>query len=97
MPTKTKILEQNKLKEPKMFKVLLLNDEVTTMDFVIEVLISVFHHDFNNASKIMLEVHSKGSGVCGIYTQEIALSKQKKVNDMAKMANFPLQTRVEEE
>ncbi|MCH5335817.1 MAG: ATP-dependent Clp protease adaptor ClpS [Campylobacter sp.] len=94
---KTKTLEQTKLKEPKMFKVLLINDDVTTMDFVVEVLMGIFNHDFNNANKIMLEVHCNGSGVCGIYTQEIALSKQKKVSDMAKIANFPLQTRVEEE
>lgn len=94
---KTKTLEQTKLKEPKMFKVLLINDDITTMDFVVEVLMGIFNHDFNNANKIMLEVHCNGSGVCGIYTQEIALSKQKKVSDMAKIANFPLQTRVEEE
>ncbi|EJD2692731.1 ATP-dependent Clp protease adaptor ClpS, partial [Campylobacter coli] len=88
---------KSKLKEPKMFKVILLNDDVTTMDFVIEVLINIFYHDFETANKIMLEVHLNGSGICGIYTQEIALSKQKKVSDAAKLVNFPLQTRVEEE
>ncbi|EAJ8316126.1 ATP-dependent Clp protease adaptor ClpS, partial [Campylobacter coli] len=92
-----KVLEKSKLKEPKMFKVILLNDDVTTMDFVIEVLINIFYHDFETANKIMLEVHLNGSGICGIYTQEIALSKQKKVSDAAKLVNFPLQTRVEEE
>ncbi|EGT2877879.1 ATP-dependent Clp protease adaptor ClpS, partial [Campylobacter coli] len=55
------------------------------------------YHDFETANKIMLEVHLNGSGICGIYTQEIALSKQKKVSDAAKLVNFPLQTRVEEE
>ncbi|EAJ9123814.1 ATP-dependent Clp protease adaptor ClpS [Campylobacter coli] len=94
---KLKVLEKSKLKEPKMFKVILLNDDVTTMDFVIEVLINIFYHDFETANKIMLEVHLNGSGICGIYTQEIALSKQKKVSDAAKLENFPLQTRVEEE
>ncbi|EGK8164537.1 ATP-dependent Clp protease adaptor ClpS [Campylobacter coli] len=94
---KSKVLEKNKLQEPKMFKVVLLNDDVTTMDFVIEILMNIFHHDFETASKIMLEVHLNGSGICGVYTQEIALSKQKKVSDAAKLANFPLQTRVEEE
>ncbi len=94
---KSKVLEKSKLQEPKMFKVVLLNDDVTTMDFVIEILMNIFHHDFETASKIMLEVHLNGSGICGIYTQEIALSKQKKVSDAAKLANFPLQTRVEEE
>lgn len=94
---KSKVLEKSKLQEPKMFKIVLLNDDVTTMDFVIEILMNIFHHDFETASKIMLEVHLNGSGICGVYTQEIALSKQKKVSDAAKLANFPLQTRVEEE
>ncbi len=94
---KSKVLEKSKLQEPKMFKVVLLNDDVTTMDFVIEILMNIFHRDFETASKIMLEVHLNGSGICGVYTQEIALSKQKKVSDAAKLANFPLQTRVEEE
>lgn len=94
---KSKVLEKSKLQEPKMFKVVLLNDDVTTMDFVIEILMNIFHHDFETASKIMLEVHLNGSGICGVYTQEIALSKQKKVSDAAKLVNFPLQTRVEEE
>ncbi|HEB9319558.1 TPA: ATP-dependent Clp protease adaptor ClpS [Campylobacter coli] len=94
---KSKVLEKSKLQEPKMFRVVLLNDDVTTMDFVIEILMNIFHHDFETASKIMLEVHLNGSGICGVYTQEIALSKQKKVSDAAKLANFPLQTRVEEE
>ncbi|QWU80420.1 ATP-dependent Clp protease adaptor ClpS [Campylobacter novaezeelandiae] len=94
---KTQILEHTKLKEPKMFKVLLLNDDITTMDFVIEILMNIFHHSFEVANNIMLEVHCNGSGVCGIYTQEIALSKQKQVSNAALMANFPLKTRVEEE
>lgn len=94
---KEKTLEQNKLAKPKMFKVILLNDNVTTMDFVIEILMNIFGHNFEIASKIMLEVHCNGSGVCGIYSQEIALSKQKKVFEAAKLANFPLQTKVEEE
>ncbi|MBZ7928869.1 ATP-dependent Clp protease adaptor ClpS [Campylobacter sp. LH-2024] len=94
---KVKTLEQSKLQEPKMFKVILLNDDITTMDFVIEILMNIFHHNFENASKIMLEVHLNGSGICGIYTQEIALSKQKKVFEAAQMANFPLKVKVEEE
>lgn len=94
---KIKLEEQIKLEEPRMFKVILINDEVTTMDFVIEILMNIFHHDLDSASKLMLEIHCSGSGVCGIYTQEIALSKQKQVQNAAKIANFPLQTRIEEE
>jgi ATP-dependent Clp protease adaptor protein ClpS len=89
--------QESKLAEPKMFKLLLLNDDITTMDFVIEVLMGIFHYDFATASRIMLEVHHNGSGVCGIFTEEIALSKQKQVSKAAKEANFPLQTRIEEQ
>ena len=95
--SKTKTLTKTKLKEPKMFKLLLLNDEVTTMEFVIEILMKIFYFDFERASALMLEIHYQGSGVCGVFTQEIALSKQKQVQDAAKMANFPLKTRIEEE
>lgn len=94
---KIQTLEQIKLSEPKMYKVILLNDDETTMDFVIEILMNIFHQNFKKASEIMLEIHHNGSGICGIYTQEIALSKQKQVIDAAKLANFPLQTKVEEE
>ncbi|EOW0925470.1 ATP-dependent Clp protease adaptor ClpS [Campylobacter upsaliensis] len=94
---KLESLQKEHLQEPKMYKVVLLNDDVTTMDFVIEVLMHVFFHSFTKANEIMLKIHYEGSGVCGIYTQEIALSKQKKVQNMAKEAQFPLQSRVEEE
>ncbi|TQR61165.1 ATP-dependent Clp protease adaptor ClpS [Campylobacter troglodytis] len=94
---KTDFCEELDLKEPKMFKVLLLNDDTTTMDFVIEILMSIFHYDLEGASRIMLDIHCNGSGVCGIYTEEIALSKKKQVESAAKEANFPLQTRIEEE
>ena len=89
--------EDSQLAEPKMYKLLLLNDEVTTMDFVIEVLMQIFHYNFADASRIMLEVHHNGSGVCGIFTEEIALSKQKQVKIAAQEADFPLQTMIEEE
>lgn len=94
---KTELAGELKLKEPRMFKLLLLNDEFTTMDFVIEILMKIFHYNLENASKIMLDIHYNGSGVCGVYTEEIALSKQKQVKEAAKIANFPLQTRIEEE
>lgn len=94
---KTESLEKLELSEPKMFKLLLLNDEVTTMDFVIEILMDIFHFDLDAASRLMFEIHYQGSGVCGVYTEEIALSKQKQVKQAAKIANFPLQTRIEEE
>ncbi|MCR2062579.1 ATP-dependent Clp protease adaptor ClpS [Campylobacter helveticus] len=94
---KLESLQKEDLQEPKMYKVVLLNDDVTTMDFVIEVLMRVFFHSFEKASELMMQIHYEGSGVCGIYTQEIALSKHKKVQIMAMEAQFPLQSRVEEE
>ncbi|AJC94340.1 ATP-dependent Clp protease adaptor ClpS [Campylobacter volucris] len=97
MSLKNEILEQQKLAQPKLFKVLLLNDDITTMEFVVDVLINIFHHDFEKASAIMLEIHHQGSGVCGIYTEEIALSKKQQVDIAAKNNNFPLQTRIEEQ
>lgn len=97
MSLKNEILEQQKLAQPKLFKVLLLNDDITTMEFVVDVLINIFHHDFERASAIMLEIHHQGSGVCGIYTEEIALSKKQQVDIAAKNNNFPLQTRIEEQ
>ena len=87
---KVQIEEKINLKQPKMYKVILLNDDITTMDFVIEVLMSVFHYNFEKANQVMLDVHCNGAGICGIYTQEIALSKQKQVMQLAKKANFPL-------
>ncbi len=86
-----------KLDEPRMFKVLLLNDDVTTMDFVVEVLMDIFHYDIDSASRIMLEIHHLGRGVCGVYTEEIALSKQRQVMQAAAKANFPLKVELEEE
>ena len=94
---KTDIYEELKLAAPKMFKILLLNDDVTTMDFVIEVLMDIFHFDLDSAGRIMLEIHNTGSGVCGVFTEEIALSKQKQVQIAAQKANFPLQTKIEVE
>ena len=64
---KIQTLEQIKLSEPKMYKVILLNDDETTMDFVIEILMNIFHQNFKKASEIMLEIHHNGSGVCGIW------------------------------
>ena len=95
--TQTRVLEQTKLAQPKLFKLFLLNDDTTTMDFVIEILMDIFHYDLEKATHIMLAIHTDGEGVAGIFTQEIALSKQKQVQVAAKEADFPLQTRIEEQ
>ncbi|MBK6426170.1 MAG: ATP-dependent Clp protease adaptor ClpS [Blastocatellia bacterium] len=83
-------------RQPPMFNVLLHNDNFTTMEFVIEVLISVFHHDEPTAFRIMLQVHNEGLGVAGVYPFEIAESKAAKVMRLAREQEFPLLCSVEE-
>ena len=90
-------IEQNEVKEPRRYKVLLLNDDYSSMDFVIKVLMSIFHHSYEKATDIMLSVHEKGLGLCGIYTYEIAETKVSHVRKMAKNEKFPLRAIMEEE
>lgn len=88
--------EEQKLDEPKMYRVILHNDHYTTMDFVIEVLIKIFHMDSGKATEIMLNVHKKGKGICGIYSYDIAVTKINQVHQMAKERDFPLKSSYEE-
>jgi ATP-dependent Clp protease adaptor protein ClpS len=90
-------ITKKKVQLPKKYKVLLHNDDYTTMEFVIFVLQSVFHKPLNEAEKIMLEVHRKGVGLCGIYTYEIAESKVKKVERLARDNSHPLMCTFEAE
>jgi ATP-dependent Clp protease adaptor protein ClpS len=84
------------LEEPRMFKVLLHNDDYTTMEFVVEVLQRIFLKSFAEATQIMLNVHRSGLGVCGIYTGEVAETKVAMVHHMARESGFPLQCSMEE-
>ncbi|ABN52448.1 MAG TPA: ATP-dependent Clp protease adaptor ClpS [Hungateiclostridium thermocellum] len=84
-------------KKPKMYKVILLNDDYTTMDFVVEILITVFHKTAADATRIMLDVHRKGKGVVGVYTYDIARSKIALVEKMAAEREFPLAAVMEPE
>lgn len=77
-------------KKPKMYRVILLNDDYTTMDFVIEILIAVFNKNAAEATRIMLDVHEKGKGIVGIYTYDIARTKIVQVEQIAKEREFPL-------
>jgi ATP-dependent Clp protease adaptor protein ClpS len=86
-----------KVEKPPLFKVLLHNDDFTTMEFVVEVLQAVFHHDLQRATRIMLHVHQRGVGVAGTYPMEIAESKAEKVMSLARAAEFPLLCTVEPE
>ena len=81
---------ENEIKEPDMYRVILHNDHYTTMDFVVEVLIKVFHKNILDATKIMLDVHKKGKGIVGVYTYDIARTKVSLVNQMSKSKEFPL-------
>ena len=84
-----------KLKRPPMFRVVLLNDDYTTMEFVIDVLTNIFNHSAEKAREIMLHVHQKGAGVCGVYTREIAESKVEQVIQYAQSEKHPLQCTME--
>lgn len=86
-----------KVKKPPLFKVLLLNDDFTPMDFVVHVLQKFFRMSLQDATKVMLAVHQKGIGVCGIYTYEIAETKVRAVLAYAKTHQHPLQCTLEEE
>ncbi|MCL2765234.1 MAG: ATP-dependent Clp protease adaptor ClpS [Treponema sp.] len=84
-----------KYKEPEQFRVVLLNDHFTTMDFVVEVLMIIFHKGIDDAYKIMLDVHKKGKGIVGVYTWDIAVTKTEQVHVAAKANEFPLRCIVE--
>lgn len=84
-----------KLRRPPLYRVILLNDDYTTMDFVIRVLMDIFHHGEEAASQIMLHVHQKGAGICGVYTREIAESKVEQVMQYARQNQHPLQCTME--
>jgi len=85
------------LQEPKKYKVFLLNDDFSTMDFVIDVLVRVFRKSVEEASTIMMNIHNKGKELCGTYTYEIATTKVAQVKSMAREKGFPLKAIMEEE
>ena len=93
------VLERTKqeTKRPELYKVLLLNDDYTTMDFVIEVLEGVFNKPPAEAYRIMMAVHTQGKGLCGVYPFEIAETKVQTVIDLARDNGFPLKATMEPE
>ena len=86
-----------KTKKPSLYKVLMLNDDYTPMEFVIEVLEKYFNKKREEATQIMLHVHQKGIGMCGIYTYEIAETKAVQVTNYARKYEHPLQLQLEKE
>jgi len=84
-----------KFKEPEQFRVILLNDHYTTMEFVVGILMVIFNKSMDEASRIMLDVHNKGKGIVGIYTWDIAVTKTEQVHAAAKESEYPLKCIVE--
>ena len=84
-----------KLKEPDEYRVILLNDDYTTMDFVVMVLVDIFGKNLEDANRIMLDVHKKGKGIVGQYTWDIAATKAEQVHALARENEFPLKCIVE--
>ncbi|MCF6340424.1 MAG: ATP-dependent Clp protease adaptor ClpS [Sulfurimonas sp.] len=95
--TDLELIEETLIKHPKKYKVLILNDDYTSVEFVIEILISIFHKSYKEAELITLEVHKQEKGVCGIYTNEIAETKIMQVHKKARESGFPLRAQKEEE
>ncbi len=93
----TIIEERHKIKVPRLYRVILHNDDYTPMDFVVEILVEIFKKDEITATKIMLDVHNRGKGVCGVYTFEIAETKVSQVRRIAEQYEYPLQASMEEE
>ncbi len=91
MPIFKEEVETNtQLKEPPLYRVILHNDDYTTMEFVVEILKKIFLKSEEEAIEIMLRVHHKGKAVCGVYTYEIALTKVEQVKQLARQNSFPL-------
>ncbi|MBC2744734.1 MAG: ATP-dependent Clp protease adapter ClpS [Desulfosarcina sp.] len=88
---------RDETREPPMYRVLLHNDDYTTMEFVVEILMYVFNKAPESAAKIMMNVHQKGIGVCGVYTHEIAETKVDTVHNLARESGYPLRCSMEQE
>lgn len=88
---------KTRIKPPKMYKVLLHNDDYTSMEFVVAVLQSIFHHSETSAQRIMLHIHHTGLGIAGVYTAEIAETKVHRVAEIAQKSDFPLLCTMEPE
>ena len=85
-----------KVKKPPLYQVVLINDDFTPMEFVVDILQGVFGLERNSATRVMLEVHTKGKGICGVYTYEIAETKVAQVTTIAQQQQHPLLCTMEE-
>ena len=91
------VLERQRVEKPPKYKVLLLNDDYTTMEFVVFVLMQVFRHSQASATRVMLHIHNSGVGVAGIYSREVAETRVAQVEKVAREAGHPLQCTLEPE
>lgn len=99
MPTKIEheLLDEIQVQYPTKYKVFLINDDYTPMDFVVDILMTLFHKSYQEAQNIMLEVHEHGKGLCGVYSFEIAETKVVQVQRKARESGFPLKAIMQEE
>ena len=91
----TREKSQEELKEPEMYRVVLFNDDYTTREFVVSVIMAVFHKTASEATRIMLDVHHGGKGTAGVYVYDIAETKARQVKELAVAEEFPLKCTVE--
>jgi len=87
---------RGEVKEPPMYQVLLINDDYTTMEFVVEILMFIFNKSSEDSMHIMLKVHREGMGLCGVYTYEVAETKVDTVHALAREKGYPLKCAMEE-
>ena len=88
---------KQKVSEPKRWKVILLNDDATPMEFVVDLLVEIFKHTVESAHNVMMQVHETGSGIAGVYSFEIAEAKAVESTNQARTNGHPLQIKLEEE
>ena len=93
----TLLEERPKTKRPQLYKVIMLNDDYTPMEFVVHVLERYFSKDETAATQIMLQIHQTGMGICGVYTFEVAETKLTQTMDLARKNDHPLQLRLEQD
>lgn len=92
----TDTAHETEIREPSMYRVIMHNDHYTTMEFVVMVLMSVFHKSEEEASRLMLQIHNSGSAVCGVYILDIAQTKVNHVHSLARREEYPLKCSIEE-
>ncbi len=93
----TDVQTEDEVEEPPMYRVILINDDYTPREFVVQVLVAVFNKSEEAATQLMWHVHRNGAGVCGVYTHEVAETKVEAVRELAKAYGFPLRTAMEPE